>query len=301
MGFQKRRRPMRIGTMISGLAVGLVASAGAVDLGTYNGCDATDAQFATTQIYKGAFTGIGGSNSQASVLKLSFDANAGNFSDVYFIIKTGAINRYNGIGKTVDNLGSVAADNFGEQGLIGIALDPNFKTNRYIYLNYAFVEAGNTYSYRISRFTLGAGTTGKIGSEKILLKIPRQEVSWHTAGDLGFAIGDNQNTEVTAGNTAYLRGGILRIHPDSSAKGYSIPKGNFGEVFSAYFSGKGNATLAAQYADTAKVKPEIYVKGTRNAYTLSLDPVRRWMTWAEVGPDQGKVSEEYNMVRAPVY
>jgi hypothetical protein len=64
---------------------------------------------------------------------------------------------------------------------------------------------------------------------------------------------------------------------------------------------EGNANLAAQYSDPAKVRPEIYVKGTRNAYTITLDPVRRWLTWGDVGPDQHKVSEEYNLVKEPFY
>jgi hypothetical protein len=49
------------------------------------------------------------------------------------------------------------------------------------------------------------------------------------------------------------------------------------------------------------VKPEIYIKGTRNAYTLALDPVRRWLAWGDVGPDQGKISEEYNLAKEPVF
>ncbi len=296
------------------LSMAWCASSWAVDLGTYKGCDATDAQFVTTRIYQGPYQAIGQSNTQNSVLKVAFDANANNFADVYFILKAGTVARYNAATSTIDTLGHLSVDTFGEHGLIGIALDPNFKTNRYMYFDYMVIGSGNTYVFRISRFTLGAGTTGKLdmSSEKILLTIPRHDNSdngWHTAGDMSFdaygdlwcAIGDNENTELSAGNTADLRGGILRIHPDSSARGFSIPKGNFGETFASYFTSQGNATVAAQYQDTTKVRAEIYVKGTRNAYTMALDPVRRWVSWGEVGPDQGKVAEEYNMVRSPVY
>lgn len=114
-------------------------------------------------------------------------------------------------------------------------------------------------------------------------------------------MGDNKKTEYGPGNTADLRGGIYRIHPDDSPRGYSIPEGNFGPRMAAHFAAAGNAALASQYLDTAKVKPEIYVKGTRNAYTLSLDPVRRWLAWGDVGPDQQKVSEEHNLVKEPVF
>lgn len=41
------------------------------------------------------------------------------------------------------------------------------------------------------------------------------------------------------------------------------------------------------------------MKGTRNAYSLSLDPVRRWLSWGDVGPDFSAVSEENNLVKEP--
>lgn len=113
---------------------------------------------------------------------------------------------------------------------------------------------------------------------------------------------DNGSAEAGPGNTADLSGGILRIHPDANLpKGYSIPAGNFGAHFAAKLQAQGNAALAREYADPAKVRPEIYVKGTRNAYSLSLDPVRRWLSWGDVGPDFGAVSEENNLVKEPYY
>jgi len=33
---------------------------------------------------------------------------------------------------------------------------------------------------------------------------------------------------------AQFRGGVLRIHPDNSAKGYTIPAGNFGDYFATH-------------------------------------------------------------------
>jgi hypothetical protein len=91
-----------------------------------------------------------------------------------------------------------------------------------------------------------------------------------------------------------MRGGILRIHPDNSAKGYAIPAGNFGEYFAAQ-------TGNAQYLDTTKVHPEIYIKGIRNAYSLQLDPVRRWVMFGDVGPDRGQAHEEWNLIKTPAF
>jgi cytochrome c len=97
-----------------------------------------------------------------------------------------------------------------------------------------------------------------------------------------------------ASSTHGYRGSFLRIHPDNSAKGYSIPVGNFGDYFA-------KQTGNAQYLDTSKVLPEIYIKGTRNNYTMVLDPVRRWVLWGDVGPDveDVKVREEDNLRKTP--
>ncbi|MDB5104886.1 MAG: glycosyl hydrolase [Fibrobacteres bacterium] len=292
------------------LFLGAFAACGgaAVDLGTYKGCAANDGEFKQTQLWKGPM--VPSTDSGNGALKMALVASADGPPDIYFVQKQGTIKRYNGKDSTVDSLGTIPVDFMAEYGLVGIAARRDFRKDPALYVLYSFLEADRTLSFRLSRFRFKTGLTGlDPASEKILIKIPRKRVSFHTGGamdfdeygDLWVAIGDNQLTELGPGNTADLRGGILRIHPDESAKGYSIPSGNFGEHLSKWFKAQGNADLAAQYADTAKVKPEIYVKGTRNAYTMTLDPVRRWVTWGDVGPDQQKISEENNLVKEPYY
>lgn len=39
--------------------------------------------------------------------------------------------------------------------------------------------------------------------------------------------------------------------------------------------------------------------GHRNPYTISVDPYRTWLTWGDIGPDEGLQSEEHNLVTAP--
>jgi glucose/arabinose dehydrogenase len=271
----------------------LAGPAAAVDLGTYKGCAATDGDFKSTQLYNGG-----------NGLKMAFAQQDDGGVDVYFIQKNGAVKRWNAKGANVTDVGTIPNDASGEYGLVGIAADPDFRKNSTLYFTFTASESGK-FMYHISRFKLdAAGAKLDMASEKILIRFPAEREPWHSAGamafdaygDLYIAVGDNEKIDEGPGNTADLRGGILRIHPDDSPKGYSIPKGNFGERFAAVFKEQGKADLAAVYADTAKVKPETYVKGTRNAYTVTLDPVRRWLTWGDVGPDQGRVSEEYNLV-----
>ncbi len=284
------------------------AGAAAVPLGTYKGCAADDGQFKQTQIWKGPQIGVTAVSNGG--LKLAFGTQPDGSVDVYFIQKQGTVKRYNGKTATVDSLGTLGVDFMGEYGLVGIGTRDDFARNPWIYLYGSFLEADGSPTLRLFRIKLNAaGTALDMATEKILLKFPRAKSTFHSAGDIQFdaygdlwlAVGDNGQTETGPGNTADLRGNILRIHPDESAQGYSIPKGNFAEVYSTYWKGLGKTDLAAQYADPAKVKPEIYVKGTRNPYTITLDPVRRWLTWGDVGPDQGRVSEENNLVKQPYY
>lgn len=294
--------------------IGLAAATGAnaVDLGTYNGCAATDAQFKTTVLYTGPVPSGAQEPHSNAVLKTAFVKQADGGVDVYFIQKQGPVKRYNAKTGTVDELGTINADySQNEYGLLGIGIRKDFLTSPMIFFYYSFKEADNSLTMRISRIKLTSDLSKlDMASEKVLIKYKRESVTWHTGGgmqfdeygDLWVSLGDNQQTDQGPGNTADLRGSIIRIHPDeSAANGYSIPAGNFGSYFQKYYTDKGQADVAAKYADTNVVKPQIYVKGVRNPYTLTLEPVKRWVTWGDVGPDQGKVSEEYNLVKTPVF
>jgi cytochrome c len=304
---------MKVSAKITAISILILTAAAssvfAIDLGAYKGCAAGDGEFKRTELYKGpTVTSDAASN---GLLKLAFVGQPDGSADVYFVQKQGTVKRYNGKAGTVDSLGTIPNVDFhAEYGLVGVATSKDFLKKPELFMIYSIIEPGNVLVFRVSRFKLAAGLGSlDLGSEKVLIKILRKNVSWHTSGsmvfddygDLWISVGDNQQTETGPANTADLRGGIMRIHPDDSPKGYSIPAGNFGAHMSAFFKAQGNNDLAAQYADTAKVKAEIYVKGTRNAYTIDVDPVRRYLVWGDVGPDQGKVSEEANLVKQPFY
>jgi cytochrome c len=113
-------------------------------------------------------------------------------------------------------------------------------------------------------------------------------------GSDGFAPIDNRpgrrgwDASRSAGNTADLRGKILRIHPEPDGA-YTIPKGN---LFPP---------------GMARTRPEIYVMGDRNPFRISVDKTTGTLYWGEVGPDaQGSKPErgpagfdEVNRTRTP--
>jgi cytochrome c len=165
----------------------------------------------------------------------------------------------------------------------------------------------------------------QVSTEKILIDILLSKTEqWHAGGpmrfdahgDLWVTIGNNgsdlsgsgsqysptdsnQNQEWGASNTASMRGGVIRIRPDNSTKGYTIPAGNFGEYWANHFETNGNATLAAQYRDPTKVLPEIYVKGTRSNFSIAVHPTKRWLAWGEV--NYQTTNDEYNLITTPAF
>lgn len=111
----------------------------------------------------------------------------------------------------------------GEGGLMGIALDPNFSNNHYIYVMHSYLEANQIYN-RIVRLVVN----NNIASiDKVILdKIPGGSI--HNGGRI--KIGPDQKLYITtgdAGNPALAQdptstaGKILRIELDGS-----IPKDN---------------------------------------------------------------------------
>ncbi|MBK7855084.1 MAG: PQQ-dependent sugar dehydrogenase [Bacteroidetes bacterium] len=78
---------------------------------------------------------------------------------------------------------SLSVNMSGERGLLGIAFDPNFSTNNYIYLYYTLSTAVNN---RISRFTAN-GNVVVPGSEVVLLDLDSiGSVDYHNGGCMKF-------------------------------------------------------------------------------------------------------------------
>ncbi|MEP7372781.1 MAG: PQQ-dependent sugar dehydrogenase [Chitinophagaceae bacterium] len=147
---------------------------------------------------------------------------------------------------------SLSVSSSGERGLLGIAFDPNFNSNNYIYLYYTLSSAANN---RISRFTAN-GDVVVPGSEMVLLNLdPLSGATNHNGGTMQFGpdgklyvgIGENADA-VNSQNTDTYHGKLLRINPDGS-----VPPGN-------PFTTGSNQQL------------RIWSYGLRNPYTISFQP-----------------------------
>ena len=125
----------------------------------------------------------------------------------------------------------------GEQGLLGLALDPNFATNKFVYV---YHSASSPLRNRVVRYT---ESSGSCTNETIILdNLPASTnhnggiIQFGPDGKLYIVIGDSENT-ANAQSLTTLAGKILRVNPaDGSAPSdnpfFSNPNANAQKVFS---------------------------------------------------------------------
>src|SRR5437588_9741604 len=110
---------------------------------------------------------------------------------------------------------TVTVDSSGERGLLGVAFDPNFATNNFIYIYYTV--PGSPAHNRVSRFT-ASGDVAVAGSEFVLLNLNNLSgATNHNGGAIHFgpdgklyiAVGENANPS-NAQTLSNLLGKVLR-------------------------------------------------------------------------------------------
>jgi glucose/arabinose dehydrogenase len=160
---------------------------------------------------------------------------------------------------------TVTVSSVGERGLLGIAFDPNFATNQFVYIYYTATTP--TIHNRISRFTAN-GDVAVAGSETIILELDNlSSATNHNGGALNFgpdgklyaAVGENANGP-NAQTLANLHGKMLRINKDGT-----IPSDN---PFFGTATGRNRA---------------IWALGLRNPFTFAFNFARAQMFINDVG------------------
>jgi glucose/arabinose dehydrogenase len=106
-----------------------------------------------------------------------------------------------------------------EEGLMGLAIDPNYAANRYIYLSYAYQPSAGNYQVKVVRFVDGGDT---LSNETVLLdNIPAarfhagSRLRFGPEGKLYITTGDATDKNI-AQDLGSLGGKILRMNPDGS-------------------------------------------------------------------------------------
>ena len=160
---------------------------------------------------------------------------------------------------------TLSVDSSGERGLLGIAFDPNFASNNFIYLYYT-VSTTPKHN-RVSRFTAN-GDVAVPGSEVVILELNNlSSATNHNGGAIHFgpdgklyiAVGENATTS-NAQTLANMLGKILRINSNGT-----IPTDN---PFFNVASGNNRS---------------IWALGLRNPFTFAFQPGTGRMFINDVG------------------
>ncbi|QIN79259.1 PKD domain-containing protein [Rubrobacter marinus] len=206
-----------------------------------------------------------------------------------------------------------------ERGLLGLAVDPDFATNRQIYVYYTFNKSGQCPTSqptnaanpvnRVSRFVLPETNAVDLASEEVLVDNMPSPAGNHNAGDLHFGNGTDKNLYVSVGDGGcdyaansgcagsndaardahVLLGKILRITPDGA-----VPADNPYAATGDRCALSGRTTAGRKCAET-------YASGLRNPFRFAVDPdaasTRIFVNdvgqgkWEEI--DEGKAGADY--------
>lgn len=159
---------------------------------------------------------------------------------------------------------SITVSSIGERGLLGVAFDPAFATNGYVYVYYTATSP--TVHNRVSRFT-ATGNVALAGSETILMDLEPLGATNHNGGAIHFgkdgklyvAVGENA-VPAAAQTLSNRLGKILRINADGT-----IPADN------------------PFYTTATGDNRSIWALGLRNPYTFAFEPLYGGMFINDVG------------------
>jgi glucose/arabinose dehydrogenase len=163
-------------------------------------------------------------------------------------------------------------DTGNEQGLLGLAFDPDYAENGRFYVNYTTGSGAGTT--RVSRFTVTANpNVADPNSEEVLFSWP-QPYTNHNGGDLEFGpdgmlyvgFGDGGSANDPQNNAQDLSdplGDIIRIDV-SGESGYSVPSDN-------------------PFVGTPNALPEIWAMGLRNPWRFGFDAFNGDLWIGDVG------------------
>jgi len=142
-----------------------------------------------------------------------------------------------------------------EEGLLGLAFDPTFTDNGYVYIDYT----ANDASVQIVRYTVSPCQLDQVdpSTASTVMSIPKRS-KYHNGGTLAFgpdgylyiSLGDDEKSE-EAQQLSSIYGKILRIDVDSSQP-YAIPSSN-------------------PFVNQPGARGEIWAYGFRNPWRFSFD------------------------------
>jgi glucose/arabinose dehydrogenase/endonuclease YncB( thermonuclease family) len=198
---------------------------------------------------------------------------------------------------------SSRVNDYWDRGLLGIAVDPDFATNGYIYLLYVYENNtatwNDTKTSRLARYTM-SGDAASLATETVILGsvvgatceafpvtadcIPSDSPS-HTMGALKFAT--DKSLFVSTGDGShfnYVDERALRVQNKDSLAGKVL------RITTSGLGLPGNPFVAEAGNNLPANRSKVWAYGLRNAYRFNLRPTSGvpylgdvgWNTWEEV-------------------
>ncbi|MEW2248285.1 PQQ-dependent sugar dehydrogenase [Streptomyces sp. NPDC058733] len=213
--------------------------------------------------------------------------------------------------------GKLAVYSHDEEGLQGVGVDPDFASNRFVYLYYApplntpagdAPETGTAADFapfdgvnRLSRFVLKTDGTLDLASEKQILDVPTTRgLCCHVGGDIDFDAAGNLYLSTGDDTNPFQSDGYTPIDERADRNpGFDAQRtaGNTNDLRGKILRIKVNADGSYSIPDgnlfapgTAKTRPEIYAMGFRNPFRFSVDKKTGILYVGDYGPDAGSAS-----------
>ncbi|GIJ43588.1 glycosyl hydrolase [Virgisporangium aliadipatigenens] len=228
--------------------------------------------------------------------------------------RNGVLRRTTAAGVTAV-IGTLQVYTHDEEGLQGVAVDPGFAGNRFVYLYYApplstpggdAPATGTDFSAwngvnRLARFTLNADFTLNTASQVTVLEVPTSrgmcchvggDIDFDAAGNLYLSTGDDSNPFDSSGYTPIdERTNRNPVYDAQRSAGNTNDLR--GKVLRIKVNPDGTYTNPSGNLfppGTAGTRPEIYAMGLRNPFRLSVDKPTGALYVADYGPDAGTAS-----------
>ncbi|MFD0820918.1 PQQ-dependent sugar dehydrogenase, partial [Micromonospora zhanjiangensis] len=217
-----------------------------------------------------------------------------------------------------------------EEGLQGVGVDPNFASNRYIYLYYSpqlstpggdAPDNGTDFSAwkgynRLSRFTLT--TNWQLQNETKILEVGTDRgicchvgggIDFDGAGNLYLSTGDDSNPFQSAGYSPLDE--RTNRNPAFDAQRSAANSNDLrGKILRIKVNDDGSYSIPSgnMFAPgTANTRPEIYAMGFRNPFRIGVDKATGIVYVGDYGPDAGSTNPnrgpsgqvEFDRVTAP--
>jgi glucose/arabinose dehydrogenase len=209
-------------------------------------------------------------------------------------------------------IGTLPVYTHDEDGLQGVVPDPNFATNRHIYLSYSpplstpggdAPATGTDFSawngvIRLSRFTLNADFTLNMGSQVQMLDVPTTRgICCHVGGDLDFDAAGNLYMSTGDDTNPFESDGYSPIdertnrNPAYDAQRSAANTNDLrGKVLRIKVNPNGTYSIPPGNLfpqGTAGTRPEIYAMGFRNPFRFNVDKATGALYLGDYGPDAG--------------